>query len=105
MGEPVMKVLGKLIEPFNPQTMNWQTYEKLLKNMLALNNVDDEAKKKMHIMGMIGMTAFDELQHALEGKDIAEVTAENLLEMLRDRYAPKKLVIAQRDKFLSVKQK
>ena len=78
---------------------------KLLKNMLILNGVTDDNKKKMHIMGLIGMHAYTELCHAMDGKDIATLTSENLLEMLRDRYAPKKLVVAQRDKFLGVKQK
>lgn len=73
--------------------------------MLTLNGVNDDAKKKMHIMGLIGMHAYTELCHAMEGKDIATLTSENLFEMLRDRYAPKKLVVAQRDKFLGVKQK
>lgn len=79
-----VKVVGKLIEPYNPRTTDWITYETLLKNMLQLNNVVQDQQKKMYIMSMIGMTAFAELQHAWEGKDINNVTAENLFEMLRE---------------------
>lgn len=100
-----MRILGKIIEPFNPSTMDWRTYEQLLKNMLTLNGVADESQKKMHIMGMVGMTAFGELMHAMEGREVADLTSEELLTMLRNRYAPKKLLVAQRDKFLNIKQK
>ena len=103
--EVEMKVLGKLMEPFNPATMDWNTYEALLKNVLELHDVTNEAKRKSHIMIMVGMNAFAELHHATNGKDIKALTSEDLLNILRGRYAPKKLVIAQRDRFLSIKQK
>ncbi|KAH7693532.1 hypothetical protein AAVH_39431, partial [Aphelenchoides avenae] len=71
MGDQVeMKVLGKLMEPYNPATMDWNTYESLLKNVLKLHGVTDEDKRKTHIMLMIGMTAYAELNHALNGKDV-----------------------------------
>lgn len=57
--------------------------------MLTLNGVEDDNKKKMHIMGIIGMTAFGELQRAMENRDIADLTSENMFELLRERYAPK----------------
>ena len=103
--EVELKVLGKLMEPYNPATMDWNTYEALLRNVLELHDVTNEAKRKSHIMIMVGMNAFAELHHATNGKDIKALTSEDLLNILRGRYAPKKLVIAQRDRFLSIKQK
>ena len=105
MAEGELKIIGKLVEQFNPQTMDWLTYEDLLKNMLELNGIAEEKKKKMCIMSMIGMTAFAELKHAMQGKSVNDVSSGEMLQFLRDRYAPKKLVIAQRDKFLAIKQK
>lgn len=106
MGDQVeMKVLGKLMEPFNPATMDWTTYESLLKRILKLHKITDEDARKSYIMLMIGMTAYAELNHALDGKDVDELESDDLLALLRGRYAPKKLVVAQRDRLLSIKQK
>ena len=91
-GGAQMRVIGKLVDPFDPDTMDWLTYECLLKKMLKLNGINDEARRKMHIMAMIGMKAFAELMHALDGKDEDNLSPEELLKLLRDRYAPKKLV-------------
>lgn len=41
--------------------------------MMFLNGATDGAQKEMHIMGMVGMTASDELMHGMVGKEVDDL--------------------------------
>ncbi|KAH7718944.1 hypothetical protein AAVH_13614 [Aphelenchoides avenae] len=85
--------------------MSWDIYEQMLKFNFQLRGELSEELKKATIITEIGIEVYSELINSLEGKEVREVaTAEELLAILRKRYSPKKLLIAERHKMLVLQQ-
>ena len=98
-------VVGKSVGAYDPKSMPWTMYEQLLRYQLEVRGITDEKAKKLTIMTEIGPRAYIELVNSLEGKEIKDVaTADELLAVLKKRFSPKKLLIAERHHLLLLKQ-
>ena len=107
-GEPAgvnkPRITGKFLEPYDP-SMPFNYYEDLMKNMFKLNGITTEDEQKTYIFGSIGMKSYMELRNALSGQDLNALAVDDIWAALRDRYTPRKLIVAERDHFLALKQK
>lgn len=103
---PKPKISGRLFEPYDPiGKMRFDHYKDLVITLFKLNGVTTEDDQRMYIMGCIGTEAYSEMRNALHGRDMTQVAVSEMWKVLEDRYMPKKLVVAERDKFLTLRQK
>ncbi|KAH7719256.1 hypothetical protein AAVH_13321 [Aphelenchoides avenae] len=71
----------------------------------SLRGITDEKAKKLVVITEIGVKAYMELMNALEGKELNTIdTANDLLKLLKKRYSPRKLLIAERHRMLLLHQ-
>lgn len=98
------RITGKFLEPYDP-SMPFNYYEDLMKNMFKLNGITTDDEQKTYIFGSIGMKSYMELRNALSGQDLNTLAVDDIWTALRDRYTPRKLIVAERDHFLALKQK
>jgi hypothetical protein len=112
---PRVQVFGT-VEPFNPATMDWDVYEFTFLSYLEANELqapapvgDGEAapldKRKALLCATIGHTASQVLVSLCAPQTPKDRTFEQLLEVLRTHYRPKKTTFASRDAFMARKQK
>ncbi|KAH7707670.1 hypothetical protein AAVH_25086 [Aphelenchoides avenae] len=102
---PAQVITGKLVGPFDPKVTSWDLYEQMMRYQMELRGLTDEKTKKLVVVTEIGLKAYGELINALEGKDLKDVeTADELLKLLGKRFKPRKLLIAERHRVMSLKQ-
>ncbi|KAH7720274.1 hypothetical protein AAVH_12251 [Aphelenchoides avenae] len=102
---PAQVITGKLVGPFDPKVTSWDLYEQMMRYQMELRGLTDEKTKKLVVVTEIGLKAYGELINALEGKDLKDVeTADELLRLLGKRFKPRKLLIAERHRMMSLKQ-
>ena len=96
---------GNSVGAFDPAVMPWDVYEELLRYQLQLRGITDDKAKKLVVITEIGPKAYMELVNALEGKQLKDVeSADEILKLLKKRYSPKKLLIAERHRMLLLNQ-
>ena len=97
-----MPSLGK-IEEFNPAFTNINRYLERLKQYFIANSVPADTgerfKRRATLISVIGSKAYDVLSHLCLPESPSEKTLDDPATILKDHFAPKKLLIAERYQF------
>ena len=93
--------IGRSLEPFNPQTEDFEAYAERLEQYLLVNDVSDKKKQVEFFLSVVGSSTYQVLRDLLAPDTPASRTLEELLEVLKGHYKPARLVIAERFNFHS----
>ena len=97
-----MPSLGK-IEEFDPASTNINHYLERLEQYFITNGVPADTgerfKRRATLISVIGSKAYDVLSDLCSPEAPAEKTYDDLATILKDHFAPKKLLIAERYRF------
>ena len=103
-----MSSLGK-IEEFNPSQTNIARYLERLEQYFEANDVpedsEDSKKRRAILISVIGSRTYDVLSDLCSPNSPSSKTYLELSVILKNHYAPKKLVIAERYRFHNCVQK
>ncbi|XP_046142815.1 uncharacterized protein K02A2.6-like [Osmia bicornis bicornis] len=91
------------IEPFEP-SMNWERWVRRLEGVFKLFKVEDD-NKVPYLLHYIGASAFDVISNKCAPDDPYTCTYRDLVEKLRQFYAPAPLEIAENFRFHQRRQK
>ena len=97
-----MPSLGK-IEDFDPASTNINRYLERLEQYFIANSVPADTgerfKRRATLISVIGSKAYDVLSDLCSPESPSEKTYDDLATILKDHFAPKKLLIAERYRF------
>eukprot|EP00731_Ephydatia_muelleri_P009634 Em0005g220a len=91
--------IGRSLEPFDPQTEDFEAYAERLEQYLLVNDVSDKKKQVAFFLTVVGSSTYQVLRDLLAPDTPASRTLEELLEVLKGHYKPARLVIAERFNF------
>ncbi|KAL5515649.1 hypothetical protein EMCRGX_G000845 [Ephydatia muelleri] len=91
--------IGRSLEPFDPQTEDFEAYVERLEQYLLVNDVSDKKKQVAFFLTVVGSSTYQVLRDLLAPDTPASRTLEELLEVLKGHYKPARLVIAERFNF------
>ena len=92
--------IGRSLEPFDPQTEDFEAYAERLEQYLLVNDVSDKKKQVAFFpITVVGSSTYQVLRDLLAPDTPASRTLEELLEVLNRHYKPARLVIAERFNF------
>eukprot|EP00731_Ephydatia_muelleri_P004930 Em0002g1106a len=91
--------IGRSLEPFDPQTEDFEAYAERLEQYLLVNDVSDKKKQVAFFLTVVGSSTYQALRDLLAPDTPASRTLEELLEVLKGHYKPARLVIAERFNF------
>ena len=90
--------IGRSLEPFDPQTEDFEAYAERLEQYLLVNDVSDKKKQVAFFLTVVGSSTYQVLRDlALDTP--SSRTLEELIKVLKGHYKPVRLVIAERFNF------
>ena len=96
----VMAMHGTLTQ-FAPEEEDWTTYVERLEHYFAANDVVDDGKKRSILLPVCGSSTYKLVRNLISADRLATISFKDLVEKVREFYAPKPSVIVQRFKFNS----
>ncbi len=93
------------LEPFDPDTTIWSDWEDCFNCYCELNELVTEAKQRQMLSLSVGIPVYNLLGNLIRPATVRETPVADLLMALRTYYTPKKLVIAERNRFYLRSQK
>ncbi|XP_055714938.1 uncharacterized protein LOC129809154 [Phlebotomus papatasi] len=101
-GAPVINVTGGgligSVKEFVPGC-DVSVYIERLENLFFMNKITEDAMKKAIFVGFVGDDTYKVLKNAIHPATIASKTYQQLVEVLKAKYAPRHSIIAERFKF------
>ena len=86
---------------FAQEEEDWTTYVERLEHYFAANDVVDDGKKRSILLAVCGSSTYKLVRNLISADRLATTSFKDLVEKVREFYAPKPSVIVQRFKFNS----
>ena len=80
--------IGRSLEPFDPQTEDFEEYAERLEQYFLVNDVSDKKKQVAFFLTVVGSSTYQVLRDLLAPDTPASRTLEELLEVLKGHYKP-----------------
>ena len=84
------------VKPFNPAADDWPSYADRLKHYFNANDVTDAGKKRSILLTVCGGPTYRLLRSLVADGNLEAKSYEQLVQLLKDHYAPKPSEIVQR---------
>ena len=91
--------IGRSLEPFDPQTEDFEAYAERLEQYLLVNDVSDKKKQVAFFLTVVGSSTYQVLRDLLAPDTPSSRTLEELIKVLKGHFKPARLVIAERFNF------
>uniref|UniRef100_A0A1B0GPV0 Paraneoplastic antigen Ma-like C-terminal domain-containing protein n=1 Tax=Phlebotomus papatasi TaxID=29031 RepID=A0A1B0GPV0_PHLPP len=94
------------IEKFIPETdQDFEDYLERMGHFFELNNITEDKRKKSAFITLAGPICLKKLKAAIQPALISSKTYKEITEVLKNMFAPKRSVMAERFKFYDRRQK
>ena len=93
--------IGRSLEPFDPQTEDFEAYAERLEQYLLVNDVSDKKKQVAFFLTVVGSSTYQVLRDLLAPDTPASRTLEELLEVLKGHYKPGDLSLPSASIFIA----
>ena len=88
-----------IVQPFQPLTDDWATYEERLRHYFVANDVDVDAKKRAILLTVCGSPTYKLLRSLVDAGELDTKSYTDLAALLKEHYNPKPSPIVQRFHF------